>query len=46
MIILLIASVLLWGRRIGEDLWLIALMIGLVELLVELLIIVSYLGVA
>lgn len=44
MIILLIASVLLWGRRIGQDVWLIAMMVGLAEFLVEILVVCSFFG--
>ena len=45
MIILLFASVLLWGKRIDEGDWMIALLPAFVEIMIELMLIGSYFGI-
>jgi len=45
MIILFIASILLWGRRIEEETWIMALLPFLIEIIFELYILGLWLGV-
>ena len=44
MIILLVTSVLLWGKRIDEGTWSMGLLPAFAELMIELFILAGYLG--
>lgn len=46
MIILLVATILLWNKKIDDSLFMICLMLSLVEIIAELLIVASALGIS
>ena len=46
MIILLVSAILLWNGKIDDSLFVICLMLALVEIMIELMIVASALGVS
>ena len=46
MIILLVSAILLWNEKIDDSLFMICLMLALVEIMIELMIVASALGVS